>query len=197
MNRVNIISAMVLVTFALTAQTAYAQHISYVLTANTTAATDKLMPDPDHTWRWNSGFSYGFLRTHLSDLNHTKEFWDGYRNGSVFILANEGYVEGCSHIVNHGYKSHVPSYKGGYAEGAKYADDSYSACKLPSQTDDGYHLYYVGFHDGGIAEGTVSGGDFTRGETFSEGSGCPAGKGGEYCAGYHAGWQSEYNMEAE
>lgn len=153
-----------------------------------------LTPTPHYSWRWNSGFAYGYLPTPLKDLNHTKTFFQGYRNGSESILFNKGYAEGCSHIVTHEYKKYVPSYKEGYDEGKKYADDHFSACKLPDHTNDNYLHYYIGFHDGGVAERNVSGGDFDKGENFDQG---PAGNSQEYCTGYKAGWQSEFNMEAE
>jgi hypothetical protein len=133
----------------------------------------------------------------LGDLNHTKGFFQGYRNGSEAILYTQGYVAGCNHIATHGYKNHVPSYKYGYEDGLKYASYKFSYCTLPAQTNDNYLDYYIGFHDGRIGEKTISKGDYSKGESFDQGPGCPVGHSQEYCTGYKGGWSTEFNQEAE
>jgi hypothetical protein len=53
-----------------------------------------------------------------------------------------------------------------------------------------------GSHDGAAAERNVSGGDYTKGEHFDQGPGCPTGHSQAYCTNYKAGWESEFNSEA-
>jgi hypothetical protein len=44
-------------------------------------ARNELLPNPDHSMQYNDGYQAGFLGVHPI-AEHTKQFWQGYRNGT-------------------------------------------------------------------------------------------------------------------
>ena len=111
---------------------------------------NELAPDPNKSWRYNGGFSQGYIGLPLKG-HHTQEYLLGYRNGTALYWFNRGDTEG---YYNLHPTSKNPDYLQGWQQGnATRADVRFDKNfePFPTHTDDNYKNYYIGVHDGAVA----------------------------------------------
>jgi hypothetical protein len=108
---------------------------------------NQLIFQPNHSWRWNSGYSQGY-KSIPAIGNHTQEFWSGYRNGTEEFQWAKGYSEAASNLTK---SEHTPMYLDGYHAGTFHRSVTQAPLgALPANTTDHYRQYYIGGINGVI-----------------------------------------------